>query len=99
MKVTLDTNVVVSGFFWNVDSRSILLLVGMGALQNVISKQIFSEYEDVCFRKEVTDKTSKSEEDIKTVMEQTGADENRAKQAIQDNNGDLAAAIIELKSS
>ena len=40
-----------------------------------------------------------SEEDIKTVMEQTGADENRAKQAIQDNNGDLAAAIIELKSS
>ena len=32
-------------------------------------------------------------------MEQTGADENRAKQAIQDNNGDLAAAIIELKSS
>src|SRR3989338_7420079 len=40
-----------------------------------------------------------SEEDIKTVMEQTGADENRAKQAIQDNNGDLAAAIIELKSN
>ena len=68
MKVTLDTNVVVSGFFWNVDSRSILLLVGMGALQNVISKQIFSEYEDVCFRKEVTDKTSKSEEDIKTFL-------------------------------
>ena len=68
MKVTLDTNVVVSGFFWNVDSRSILLLVGMNALQNVISKQIFSEYEDVCFRRDVVDKTSKSEEEIKTFL-------------------------------
>src|SRR3989344_87044 len=68
MKVTLDTNVVVSGFFWNVDARSILVLVGMRVLQNVVSKQIFSEYEDVCFRKELTGKTSKSDEDIKIFL-------------------------------
>lgn len=38
-----------------------------------------------------------SEEDIKTVMEQTGASEKEAKKAIERNNGDLAAAILELK--
>ena len=39
-----------------------------------------------------------NEDDIKTVMEQTGADEDKAKEAIQQNNGDLAAAIMGLKS-
>lgn len=68
MNVTLDTNVVVSGFFWNVDSRSIFFLVGFGMLKNVISKQIFSEYEDVCFRQEITEKTSKSNEDIRIFL-------------------------------
>lgn len=68
MKVTLDTNIVVSGFFWKVDSGNILVLVGMRALQNVISKEIFSEYEDVCFRGEVVDKTSKNEADIKAFL-------------------------------
>jgi nascent polypeptide-associated complex subunit alpha len=38
-----------------------------------------------------------SEEDIKTVMEQASVDEEKAKEAIEKNNGDLAAAIIELK--
>jgi len=38
-----------------------------------------------------------NEDDIKTVMEQTGVDEARAKEAIEKNSGDLAAAIMELK--
>lgn len=38
-----------------------------------------------------------NEEDIKTVMEQTGADETKAKETIEKHQGDLAAAIIELK--
>lgn len=38
-----------------------------------------------------------SEEDINTVMEQTGVDEEKARQAIEKNQGDLAAAIMELK--
>ena len=67
-KVTLDTNIIVSGFFWKVDSSKILVLVGMGVIQNVISKEIFSEYEDVCFRREITDKTNKSESDIKEFL-------------------------------
>lgn len=38
-----------------------------------------------------------NEEDIKTVMEQTGVDKNKAKLTIQKHSGDLAAAIMELK--
>ncbi len=39
-----------------------------------------------------------NEEDIKTVMDQTGADESKSKEVIEKHNGDLAAAIMELKS-
>ena len=38
-----------------------------------------------------------NEDDIKTVMEQTSATEEQAKDAITKNEGDLAKAIIELK--
>lgn len=39
-----------------------------------------------------------SEEDIRTVMEQTGADKLAAKKAIEDAQGDLAEAILDLNS-
>ena len=38
-----------------------------------------------------------SQDDIETVMQQTGAAEEQAKEAIKKNDGDLAKAIIELK--
>lgn len=38
-----------------------------------------------------------NEDDIKTVMEQAGVDEEEAKEAIKENKGDLAAAIMQLK--
>ena len=38
-----------------------------------------------------------SEEDIKTVMEQTGADQKSAKKALEEADGDLAQAILNLK--
>lgn len=37
-----------------------------------------------------------SDDDIQTVMEQTGANQETAKQAIEKHKGDLAAAILEL---
>ena len=39
-----------------------------------------------------------SEEDIKTVMEQTGTDRNTARKAIEKAEGDLAEAILNLKN-
>ena len=38
-----------------------------------------------------------NEEDIKTVMDQTGTTEEKAKETIEKHRGDLAAAIMELK--
>ncbi|MBC7109831.1 MAG: nascent polypeptide-associated complex protein [Archaeoglobi archaeon] len=37
-----------------------------------------------------------SEEDIKLVMEQTGADEETARKALEETKGDLAEAILKL---
>lgn len=38
-----------------------------------------------------------SEDDIKTVMEQADADEESAKEALKESNGDIAEAILKLK--
>ena len=38
-----------------------------------------------------------SEDDIKTVMEQTGATEEKVREAIKENDGDLAKTIMSLK--
>lgn len=38
-----------------------------------------------------------SQEDIQTVMEQTGKSEEECKKAIEENKGDLAKAILDLK--
>ena len=38
-----------------------------------------------------------SEEDIKTVSEQAGVSEEEAKKALENTQGDLAAAILDLK--
>lgn len=37
-----------------------------------------------------------SNEDIKTVMEKANVDENKAKETLEKNNGDLAETILEL---
>lgn len=38
-----------------------------------------------------------NEDDIQTVIDQTGVDKDKAREAIERNSGDLAAAIMELK--
>src|SRR3989338_1648527 len=38
-----------------------------------------------------------SEDDVKTVMEQANADEESAKEALKESNGDIAEAILKLK--
>ncbi len=55
--------------------------------------QVIGQVEERSISKE----SSINEDDIKTVMEQTGVDENKAKEVIEKHSGDLAAAIMELK--
>ena len=38
-----------------------------------------------------------NEDDVKTVMEQANVEEEKARETIKKNNGDLAASILELK--
>ena len=49
--------------------------------------------------RETVSKPEINEDDIKTVIEQTGVSEEKAKEAIEKHNGDLAAAIMELKDN
>ena len=64
---------------------------------NMMGQETFQIIGDVEERP-LDNKIEISEEDIKTVIEQTGASEEEAKESIERNNGDLAAAIMELKS-
>ncbi|WP_201769549.1 nascent polypeptide-associated complex protein [Palaeococcus pacificus] len=50
-------------------------------------------------KEEVKELLNISEEDIKLVMEQTGADYEAAKKALEETKGDLAEAIIKLQGA
>ena len=56
--------------------------------------QIIGETEE----RTVSSEPEINKEDINTVMEQTGTTEEKAKKAIENNNGDLAKAIMDLKN-
>lgn len=56
--------------------------------------QIVGDFEE----RPISSEPEINDEDIKTVVEQTGSSEEKAKEAIEKNDGDLAKAIMELKS-
>jgi nascent polypeptide-associated complex subunit alpha len=43
------------------------------------------------------EKSTFSDEDLQVVMEKTGASKEKAKKALEESNGDIASAIMELK--
>jgi len=56
MKVTLDTNVLVSGTFWTGNSYRILDIIDKKKLKNVSSKEIIEEYHETINSDEIVDK-------------------------------------------
>ena len=56
MKVTLDTNILVSGAFWTGDSFQILDMIDKGKLKHVSSKEIINEYHKVISSDKIIDK-------------------------------------------
>lgn len=56
MKVTLDTNVLISGSLWRGDSYRILSLVEQGKLELVLSESIINEYLEVLQYEEIQEK-------------------------------------------
>ncbi len=56
MKVTLDTNVLISATFWSGDSYKIMKLIYDKKIKLVLSDEILKEYFDVIKRDEIVEK-------------------------------------------
>ena len=59
MKVTLDTNVLISGTFWTGDSFRILDLIDRKKIICVLSEQIIEEYYKTAQSNEIIEKMEK----------------------------------------
>ena len=60
IKVTSDTNVLVSGTFWTGDSFRVLDLIDKKLITNVSSQKILDEYRKACLSDEIIDKIQKN---------------------------------------
>jgi len=56
MKVVLDTNILVSGTFWNGDPRKILNLIDQHIIECIITEEILEEYSKVIVRDDIIEK-------------------------------------------
>ncbi|MFH1585559.1 MAG: putative toxin-antitoxin system toxin component, PIN family [archaeon] len=59
MKVTTDTNVLVSGTFWKGDSDDIINIIDSGKIELILSEELIGEYNDVINRDEIIEKIEK----------------------------------------
>ena len=56
MRITVDTNVLISATFWNGDSSRIMEKVERNEIELVLSKEIIKEFSEVLNYKEIQDK-------------------------------------------
>ena len=63
---------------------------------NAMGQETFQVTGNITER-EISTEAEINEDDINTVMEQANCDKETAEKAIEENNGDLAAAIMSLK--
>ncbi len=56
MKITVDTNVLISATFWFGDSNKIIQMVDDKQLELILSKPIIDEYKNVLFYNEIQSK-------------------------------------------
>jgi nascent polypeptide-associated complex subunit alpha len=79
--------------------KDIIITNPQVAKVNMMGQQTFQIVGTISEQPRIVEKLEINEDDIKTVMDQTGASEVDAKTAIEEANGDLAKAIMTLKSS
>ncbi|MEK6951287.1 MAG: nascent polypeptide-associated complex protein [Nanoarchaeota archaeon] len=94
------TEVVIKGEEKNIIIRnpSVAKVNLMGQETFQISGEVEEEEKKEEKEQEKDSSAEISEEDIKTVMEQAGVNKERAKQVLEETEGDLAEAIVKLKS-
>ena len=80
------------------EDKTIVITNPSVAKVNMMGQETFQVSGEI-HEQEVSSAPEISEEDVKTVMEQAGVDEETAKKAIEEAGGDLAEAIIKLKNS
>ena len=68
LKVTLDTNVLVSGTFWEGEAYKIIQLVEQKKIQCYLSKEILAEYNKVLHSDEIFDKVEEHHLKIKSAI-------------------------------
>jgi putative PIN family toxin of toxin-antitoxin system len=73
MKITADTNVLLSATLWEGDSFRILEKVKSGEIELVLSNEILEEYSKVLFYEEIQDKIKDKALEIKTTVEELKA--------------------------
>lgn len=79
------------------EDKEIVITEPNVAKVNMMGKETF-QIDGNVHERELSSKPEISEDDIKTVIDQTGASAEDAKKALEENNIDIAAAILSLKS-
>ncbi len=68
MKVTLDTNVLISATFWDGEASKIMQLIEQKKIICFLSKEILEEYRKVMYSDEIIEKTKKTKLEVKSVF-------------------------------
>jgi nascent polypeptide-associated complex subunit alpha len=80
------------------DDKEIVISNPQVAKVNMMGQETFQVTGNIAERA-VSSEPEINEEDIKTVMEQAGVDRENALKAIEDSEGDLAQAILNMKKT
>jgi len=74
IKVTLDTNVLISGTFWTGDSFRIMELIDKKVVGCVLSKEILEEYNRILHSDEIIEKVKDKELIVSKVIQRVISD-------------------------
>lgn len=69
MKITVDTNILISGLFWEGNERKLIELAEEGEIELVLSEAIIEEFEEVLSRNEFKLKLNEIESNVGSVID------------------------------
>ena len=70
MKITLDTNVILSSTFWFCDSSKNMEMVEKGGTELILSEDIIEEYKNVLNYEEIQDKIKNKNLEMQRTVEE-----------------------------
>ena len=68
IKIVVDTNVLISGTFWEGNSFRIIQMIEQKKVRCFLSKEILQEYEKVLHSDQIIEKTQKKQLEIKSAI-------------------------------